>query len=119
MLSGLGCSTGLEGAPHPAIYFFGGFVLQVDTFTAEQYSPHQIPRHNSKVQAPAPWGTSRLVKGLSHTEFFFPVVFLFVVFLVFFLGGFRGFFINTGANVVRSQEVERAWQVLLTTFAPA
>jgi hypothetical protein len=45
----------------------GGFVLQVDTFTAERYSPHQITRHNSKVQAPAPWGTSSLVKGLSYT----------------------------------------------------
>jgi hypothetical protein len=33
---------------------FGGFVLQVDTFTAERYSPHQIKRHNVKVQAPAP-----------------------------------------------------------------
>jgi hypothetical protein len=39
----------------------------VDTFTAERYSPHQIKRHNSKVQAPAPKGISRLVKGLSHT----------------------------------------------------
>jgi hypothetical protein len=50
--------------------FFGGHpqhsVLQVDTFAAERYSPHQIKRHNSKVQAPAPKGTSRLVKGLSH-----------------------------------------------------
>jgi hypothetical protein len=30
---------------------------QVDAFTAEQYSPHQIQRLTSKVQAPAPKGT--------------------------------------------------------------
>jgi hypothetical protein len=35
----------------------------VDTFTAEQYSPHQLPRHIRKVQAPAAKGTSRLAKG--------------------------------------------------------
>jgi hypothetical protein len=43
----------------------GGFVLQVDTFTAERYSPHQITRQ-SKVRAPAPWGTSSSVKGISQ-----------------------------------------------------
>jgi hypothetical protein len=52
----------------------------VDTFTAERYSPHQIKRHKSKVQAPAPWGTSRSVKGLSHTA---PNKFIFL----FFFGG--------------------------------
>jgi hypothetical protein len=35
----------------------GRGVIQVDTFTAEQYSAHQIERHNSKVQAPAQKGT--------------------------------------------------------------
>jgi hypothetical protein len=34
---------------------------------SQRYSPHQIKRHKSKVQAPAPQGASRLVKGLSHT----------------------------------------------------
>jgi hypothetical protein len=42
-------------------------VLQVDTFTAELYSPHQITRHNSNVQAPAPKGTFRLFKGVCNT----------------------------------------------------
>jgi hypothetical protein len=46
---------------------FGGGLLQVDTFTAERYSPHQITRHNSKVQAPSPKGTTRLAKGVSNT----------------------------------------------------
>jgi hypothetical protein len=36
------------------ILILGGGVLQVDTFTAERYPPHQIKRHNPKVQAPAP-----------------------------------------------------------------
>jgi hypothetical protein len=56
-------------------------VLQVDTFTAERYSSHQITRHNCKVQAPAPRGTSILVKGLSHTapkKFFLCVFFKFL-----------------------------------------
>jgi hypothetical protein len=39
----------------------GGVVLQADTSTAERYSPHQMKQHISKVQAPAPKGTSRLV----------------------------------------------------------
>jgi hypothetical protein len=46
---------------------FGEVVLQIGVFTGEWYSPHQIKRHKFKVQAPAPKGTSRLVKGLSHT----------------------------------------------------
>jgi hypothetical protein len=33
---------------------YGGGLLQVDTFTVEQYSPNQITLHYSKVQAPAP-----------------------------------------------------------------
>jgi hypothetical protein len=37
------------------IIFGGGGegVLQVDTFTAGRYFPHQINQHASKVQAPA------------------------------------------------------------------
>jgi hypothetical protein len=52
----------------------GGGLLQVDTFTAERYSPHQITRHNSKVQAPAPRGATRSAMGVSSTalkRFFF------------------------------------------------
>jgi hypothetical protein len=47
--------------------FLGGGGLQVDTFTAERHFSHQIKRHNSKVQAPAPMRTSRMGKSLSHT----------------------------------------------------
>jgi hypothetical protein len=54
--------------------FWGEGLLQVDTVTAERYSPHQITRHNSKVQAPAPKATTRMAKRVSNTA---PKMFMF------------------------------------------
>jgi hypothetical protein len=62
---GRGCRGYPEQRSQPA-RGGGGWYL-VDTFIAMLYSPHQITRHNSKVQAPAQRGTSRLSKGPSHT----------------------------------------------------
>jgi hypothetical protein len=43
------CADASLHARSPGACIWGG-VFQVETFTAEQYSPHQITRHNTKVQ---------------------------------------------------------------------
>jgi hypothetical protein len=45
----------------------GGGLLEVVVFSSVRDSPHQKKRYDPKVQAPALYVTSRLVKGLSHT----------------------------------------------------